>query len=164
MGWPKFGIGATLKTTVESSISKSRSFNIEASRTTTRSVSDETQVRLTVPKNKDVTINLMRSKQDIIYIWKGIFETVGKYELEWEYGGTEPHRLAQDVTTALTTSSRKVFAFGTWSYPNVDTLKVLVTVHEKDISDQNKISAMQKTYCVHSPGTIKECDIEELNM
>lgn len=115
-----FGVKASAEFSTQ--IQSTSSFNIESSKTTTESLADQTHITVDVPANEQVTIDLLRKKVDIVYKWKGIFQTLGKYQLKWTNGDST----YQDVTSVLTGPSREIYAFGQWNYPDTDVLQVVV--------------------------------------
>ena len=105
-------------------------------------VDDYTTVTVQVPAGQQVMIDILRKKIDIIYKWKGVFRLLGKYQLKWSNGD----ETMQDVTTVLSGPDRDMYAFGTWKYPNTDTLQVLVTSQGGQV-------------CEHNVGDNKTCDV-----
>ena len=79
-------------------VATTTSFNVERSKTNSKEVSDETQVSIELPANKQIMIDLLRKKIDIVYKWKGTFKLLGKYHLSWSSGD----ETTQDITTVLT--------------------------------------------------------------
>jgi len=116
-----FGSGIT--TSFQEEVSASSSFNTESSRTTETTTTDSTTVTVDVPVNTQITINMLRSTENIQYRWKGNFEVIGPYFADWDNG----YEYMQDITTALTGDDLSICSFGLWKYPSTDTLKVIVT-------------------------------------
>uniref|UniRef100_A0A069DMZ3 WSC domain-containing protein n=1 Tax=Clytia hemisphaerica TaxID=252671 RepID=A0A069DMZ3_9CNID len=141
-----FGVSASSEFSVQ--VSASTSFNVERTKSKTITVEDETKVDVKVPAHKQIMIDLLRKKVDIIYKWKGIFRLLGKYKLSWSNGD----QTTQDITTVLSGTNRDMYAFGTWNYPGTDVLQVLVT-------DQY---GNKKTECQHKTGSKKDCSVAGL--
>ncbi|XP_028414750.1 uncharacterized protein LOC114537838 [Dendronephthya gigantea] len=139
-----FGTGA--KTTFTTEVTATSSFNVEASKTNTYTTTDKTDVSIEVPKNAEITINLLRTLQDLEYKWKAIFELLGKYSVKWKNG----QEISQDVTTVLSGSKRQIYAFGRWSYPGTDVLRVVLT---------DKYGNKRSDGCEHETGKGKRCDL-----
>ena len=139
-----FGTGT--KATFSIEITATASFNVESSKTKTYTTTDKTDVSIQVPKNTEITINLMRTVQDFEYKWKAIFELLGKYSAKWKNG----QEIFQDVTTVLSGSKRKMHAFGSWSYPGTDVVRVVIT---------DKYGNTKSSGCEHKPGNAKPCKI-----
>ena len=137
--------GAGSKTTFSKDITQTSSFNVEASGTKTYSTTDKTDVSIEVPANTEITINLLRTVQDLEYKWKAIFELLGKYSVK--YGNKQ--EIFQDVTTVPSGSKREMYSFGSWSYPGTDVLRVVITDKYG-----NEISG-----CEHEPGKTKSCEL-----
>ena len=76
--------GSGTKTTFSTEISASTSFNVESSRSNTYTTTDRTAVSVQVPANTEVTINLLRTVQNLVYKWKAEFQMLGKYSLKWK--------------------------------------------------------------------------------
>ena len=85
----------------------------------------------------------MRKVQDLEYKWKAIFQLLGKYSAKY----TNNQEIFEDVTTVLSGSKREMYAFGSWSYPRIDVLRVVIT-------DNN---GKKKSGCEHEPGKAKSC-------
>jgi len=115
--------GSGMKENFQAAVSSQSSFNTESSKTTETQVYESTTVTVQVPPGEDITINMLRSTQNIQYRWKGIFEALGKYSAVWDNN----YEYIQDITTVLTGDDRSIFSFGLWSYPATDTLEVVVT-------------------------------------
>ena len=62
-------------------VKTSKSFSITESNSETKSVEDTTKVTTNVPANQRVMIDLLRSKVDITYRWRGKFAFLGKYKV-----------------------------------------------------------------------------------
>ena len=133
------------KATFSQDITHTSSFNVEASGTKTYSTTDRTDVSIEVPANTEITINLLRTVQDLEYRWKAIFELLGKYSVK--YGNKQ--EIFQDVTNVLSGWKRQMYAFGSWSYPDTDVLRVVIT--EKN--------GNKKSGCEHEPGKTKSCEL-----
>jgi hypothetical protein len=138
-----FGIGA--KSTFSSEISKTSSYSVKDSKTNTYTTTDNTDVSVQVPKDTEITINLLRTVQDLEYKWKAFFKLIGKYSVEWKNG----QEIFQDVTTVLSGSKREIYAFGRWSYPGTDILRVVITDKYGNT----------KSGCEHAPGRAKNCQM-----
>ena len=138
--------GSGQKTTFSTEVTGTSSFNIESSKTKTYTTTDKTDVSVQVPKNTEITINLLRTVQDLEYKWKAIFELLGKYSAKW----ANDQELFQDVTTVLSGSKREMYAFGSWSYPDTDVLRVVIT---------DKYGNKKSSGCEHAPGKAKSCDL-----
>ena len=116
---------------------------MEASKTKTYTTTDKTDVSIEVPANTEITINLLRTVQDLEYKWKAIFELLGKYSVKWRSN----QEIFQDVTTVLSGSKREMYAFGSWSYPDTDALRVVITDKYGN----------EKSGCEHEPGKAQSC-------
>lgn len=138
--------GAGTKTTFTTEVTASASFNVEASKTKTYTTTDKTDVSVQVPSNTEITINMLRTVQDLEYKWKAVFQLLGKYSAKWKDGQEN----TQDVTTVLAGPKREMYAFGSWSYPGTDFIRVVVT----DKYGNNKGG------CNHEPGKTKNCNIQ----
>ena len=121
-------LGAGSKATFSQDITQTSSFNVE-------------------PANTEITINLLRTVQDLEYKWKAIFELLGKYSVKYE----NEQEIFQDVTTVLSGSKRQMYAFGSWSYPDTDVLRVVITDKYG-----NEISGC---ICQHELGKTKSCEL-----
>ncbi|XP_066930374.1 uncharacterized protein [Clytia hemisphaerica] len=141
-----FGQKASVEFSAE--VSTSFSFSSERSETKSTETSDSTEVAVEVKPGRQITIDLMRKKIDVVYKWKGTFRLLGTYELKWSNGDNSGH---QDVTTVLTGRNRDMYAFGTWEFPDTDMLQVLVT----DQFGNEKI-------CEHASGDGANCNIKKL--
>lgn len=138
--------GSGTKTAFSTEISASTSFNVESSRSNTYSTTDRTAVSVQVPANTEVTINLLRTVQNLVYKWKADFQLLGKYSLKWK----NEQESFQDVTTVLTGSKRKIHAFGSWNYPDSDVLWVVIT---------DKYGTEMRSGCEHNAGeTVTDCE------
>ena len=138
-------LGGGSKTTFSQDVTQTSSFNVEASGTKTYSTTDKTDVSIEVPANTEITINVLRTVRDLDYKWKAVFELLGKYSVK--YGNKQ--EIFQDVTAVLSGSKRELYAFGSWSYPDTDVLRVVIT--EKN---GNKKSGFE-----HEPGKTKSCEL-----
>ena len=138
-------LGSGAKTTLSDGI-KAKSFNVESSKTNTYTTTDKTNVSIEVPSNNEITINLLRTVQDMEYKWKAIFELLGKYSVK-RRGNQEIVQL--DVTTVLSGSKREMYSFGSWSYPGTDVLRVVITVKYGN----------KKSGCEHEPGKTNRCEL-----
>ncbi|XP_028399729.1 uncharacterized protein LOC114523095 [Dendronephthya gigantea] len=142
VGAPKIGIGGSFGFEV----TKTKYFNAESTNTTTHTTTDLTDVSIEVPKNTEITINLLRTVQDLEYKWKAIFQFSGKYSAKW----SNDQEIFQDVTTVLSGSKREMYAFGSWRYPDTDVLRVVIT---------DKYGNMKSEGCEHETGKGKICDM-----
>ena len=111
--------------------------------TKTYTATDKTDVSVEVPKETGVTIYLLRTIQDLEYKWKAIFELLGKYSAKWVNG----EGVFQCVTPVLCGSKREIYAFGSWSYPDTDVLRVVIT---------DKYGNEKFEGCEHEPGKQKK--------
>ena len=136
-------LGTGTKTTFSTEVTATSSFNVEASKTKSYTTTDQTDVSIEVPANTEITINLLRTVQDLEYKWKAIFELLGKYSVKYRNN----QEIFQDVTTVLSGSKREMYAFGSWSYPDTDVLRVVIT-------DNN---GKEKSGCEHEPGKAQSC-------
>ena len=75
------GFGASASASFESTISVAASFNAGYEKSTSKEITDTVQVSIDVPKGTQVTIDVKRVKQDLIYFWKGHFDIIGRYVL-----------------------------------------------------------------------------------
>ncbi len=139
-------LGAGTKTTFSREITATTSLNVEASKTKTYTTTGKTVVSVQVPENTEITINLLRTVQNLEYKWKAIFELLGKYSAKWK----NDQEIFQDVTTVLSGSKREMYAFGSWSYPGTDVLRVVIT---------DKYGNTKSSGCDHEPGKEKSCQI-----
>ncbi|XP_028407487.1 uncharacterized protein LOC114530096 isoform X2 [Dendronephthya gigantea] len=139
-------LGAGAKSTFTTDVTSTSSFNVESSTTKTYTTTDKTDISVKVPKDTEITINLLRTVQDLEYKWKAIFELLGKYSAKWSNG----REIFQDVTTVLSGSKRELFAFGSWSYPGTDVLRVVIT---------DKYGNKKSEGCEHEPGKAKSCNM-----
>jgi hypothetical protein len=139
-------LGAGAKNTLSYEVSAATSFNIESTRTKTYTTTDKTDVSVQVPKNTEIKINLLRTVQDLEYKWKATFQLLGKYSAKWANG----QELYQDVTTVLSGSKREMYAFGSWSYPDTDVLRVVIT---------DKYGNKKSEGCEHEAGKAKSCNL-----
>ena len=138
-----FGSGA--KTTLFGAINGTSSFNVESNKTNTYTTTDKTNVSIEVPANTEITINLLRTVQDLEYKWKAIFELLGKYSVKWRSN----QEIVQDVTTVLSGSKREIYSFGSWSYPGTDVLRVVITDKYGN----------KKSGCEREPGKTNSCEL-----
>jgi len=116
--------GVGMEATFDAQISSAHAFNVDSSWTVTNQTEDRTDVSIEVPINTEVTINMMRTVQDLEYKWKSVFQLLGKYSVKWNNGQQLP---PQDVTTVLSGPNRNVYAFGRWCYPNTESIRVIIT-------------------------------------
>ena len=65
-------LGSGTETTFSTEVTRTSSFNVESSKTKTYSTTDKTDVSIEVPANTEITINLLRTVQDLEYKWKAI--------------------------------------------------------------------------------------------
>ena len=135
------GFGA--KAAFSTELTTTTSLNVDDSKTKTYTTTDETEVSIKVPENTEITINLLRTVQDMEYKWKADFELLGKYSVVWANG----QEIFQDVTTVLSGSKREISAFGSWNYPDTDALRVVITDRY----------GKEKSGCQHEPGKGKRC-------
>ena len=135
--------GSGTKKTFSTEVTATSSLNVEASKTKTYTTTDKTDVSIEVPANTEITINLLRTVQDLEYKWKAVFELLGKYSVKWKNN----QEIFQDVTTVLSGSKREIYAFGSWSYPDTDVLRVVIT---------DKYGT-EKSGCEHEAGEAKPC-------
>ena len=138
-------LGAEAKTTFSKDITKTTSFNVDSIKTKTYTKTERGKVSIKVPANTEITINLLRTVRDLEYKWKAIFELLGKYSVKYRNN----QEIFQDVTTLLTGSKREMYAFGSWSYPDTDVLRVVIT--EKN--------GNKKSGCEHEPGKAQNCKL-----
>ena len=136
-------LGSETKTTFTTDITATSSLNVEASKTKTYTTTEKTDVSIEVPANTEITINLLRTVQDLEYKWKAVFELLGKYSAKWKNN----QEIFQDVTTVLSGSKREMYMFGSWSYPGTDVLRVVITDKYGN----------KKSGCEHEPGKAKHC-------
>ena len=136
-------LGSGTKSTFSTDVTTTSSFNVEASKTKTHTRTDTTDVSIEVPANTEITINLLRTVQDLEYKWKAVFELLGKYSVKWK----NDQEISQDVTTVLSGSKGEMYAFGSWSYPGTDVLRVVITDKYGN----------EKSGCKHEPGKAKGC-------
>ena len=136
-------LGSGTKTTFSTEVTRTSSFNVEASKTKSYTTTDQTDVSIEVPANTEITINLLRTVQDLEYKWKAIFELLGKYSVKYRNN----QEIFQDVTTVLSGSKREMYAFGSWSYPDTDVLRVVITDKYGN----------EKFGCEHEPGKAQSC-------
>jgi hypothetical protein len=139
--------GAGTKTTFSAEVSATTSFDVGSSKTKTYTTTDKTDIAIQVPEDTEITINLMRTVQDLEYKWKAIFELLGKYSAKWK----NDQEVFQDVTTVLSGSKREMYAFGSWKYPGIDVLRVIIT---------DKYGKEKSSGCEHEAGAGKSCQIE----
>jgi hypothetical protein len=138
------GAGATQAFSTE--ITATSSFSVENSKTNTYTTTDNTDVSIVVPKDTEITINLLRTVQELEYKWKAVFELLGKYFAKWK----NDQDVFQDVTTVLSGSKREMYAFERWSYPGTDVLRVVLT---------DKYGNTKSSGCEHEPGKPKNCQM-----
>ena len=139
--------GSGTKTTFTQQITSTASLNVEASKTKTYSTTDKTDVSVQVPANTEIMINYLRSKVDVEYKWKAVFQLLGKYSAKWKNGQVN----IQDVTTVLSGAKREMYAFGSWKYPDTDVIRVIVT---------DKYGKKKGSGCRHQPGKAQTCNIQ----
>lgn len=139
-------LGVGSKSILSGEVSTATSFNVESSVAHTYTTEDTTDVSVQVPKNTEIQINLLRTVQDLEYKWKAIFQLFGKYSAKWE----NEQELYQDVTTVLSGSKREMYAFGSWSYPDTDVLRTVIT---------DKYGNKKSEGCEHEAGKAKSCNL-----
>ncbi|XP_028414751.1 uncharacterized protein LOC114537839 [Dendronephthya gigantea] len=139
-----FGTGA--KSTFTTEVTTTASFNVESSKTNTYTTTDKTDVSIEVPKNTEITINLLRTVEDLEYKWNATFELLGKYFAKWSNG----KQVSQDVTTVLSGSKRQMYVFGSWNYPSRDVLRVVIS---------DKYGNKKSDGCEHEAGKGENCDL-----
>ena len=145
VGAKVFGSGT--KSTFTTEITGTSSLNVEASKTKTYTTTDKTDVSVQVPANTEMMINYLRTKVDIEYKWKAVFQLLGKYSAKWKNGQEN----LQDVTTVLAGPKREIYAFGSWSYPGTDVIRVVIT---------DKYGNKKGSGCEHQPGQTQTCNIQ----
>lgn len=130
VGFEQFGVtaGAEFSTT----ISAEASFNAGWSKGESKTVTDILQVSVDVPLNEKVTIDVKRVTQDLVYFWKGHFDLLGTYTVN--FGDKE---ITQDVTRVLSGTDRKFYSFGKWEYPGTDFHKIIITNQYGNQEEQN---------------------------
>ena len=116
-------LGQSVKSTFSMEMSATTSLSVESSKTKEITTTESSTVTVSVPPNKQVMINMLRSVENLIYKWKANFRILGRYSAVWD----NDYLLMQDVSTVLSGDSLKIYAFGSWKYPGVDTIKVIVT-------------------------------------
>ena len=136
-------LGLGTKRAFSTVVTGTSSFNVEASKTKSYTTKEKTDVSIKVPANTKITINLLRRVQYLEYKWKAIFQLLGKYSFKY----ANNQEIFEDVTTVLSGSKREMYAFGSWSYPRIDVLRVVIT-------DNN---GKKKSGCEHEPGKAKSC-------
>jgi len=144
-------LGAGSKIGFNLEVSGSTEFNTERSKSTTHEVSDETEVSLDVPANKTMKIDMMRSKEDLEYKWMADFQLLGKYQTNWSHvsGALSGVVLEwQDISTVLSGVDSHLYAFGTWKYPGIDTVMVIVTdEHGKKVANDCEHESTSNATC-----------------
>ena len=140
-------LGSGTKSTFTTEVTGTSNFNIEASKTKTSTTTDKTDVSVQVPANTEIMINFLRTKVDIEYKWKAVFKLLGKYSAKW----TNDQEEMQDVTTVLSGPKREMYAFGSWSYPGTDVIRVVIT---------DKYGNEQDSGCEHQPGQTQSCNMQ----
>lgn len=85
VGYEGFGVSA--KSSFETTLSATASFNAATETSKSKTITDTINVSAKVPrsltsytKDTQVTIDVKRVKEDLIYFWKGQFELVGRWE------------------------------------------------------------------------------------
>ena len=73
------GFGASATASFEATISVTASFNAGYEKSTSKEITDTVQVSINVPRGTQVTIDVKRVKQDLMYFWKGHFDIIGRY-------------------------------------------------------------------------------------
>ena len=139
-------LGSGTKSTFTTEITATASFDVESSKTNTYMTADKTDVSVQVPADTEITINYLRTVQDLEYKWKAVFELLGKYSAKWKNGQEN----MQDVTSVLTGSKREMYAFGSWRYPGTDLLRVVITDkygNEKSSGCEHEVGQSEQTDC-----------------
>ena len=72
------GFGASATASFETTISAEASFNAGYEKSESKEITDTIEVEVEVPKHTQVTIDVKRVKQDLVYFWKGHFELMGR--------------------------------------------------------------------------------------
>ena len=70
--------GASGSASFESTLSMTASFNAGYEKSSSKEITDTVEVSVQVPKVTQVTIDVKRVKQDLVYFWKGHFEIIGR--------------------------------------------------------------------------------------
>lgn len=112
-----------IKASFSSHLSKTKSLYMGEAITKERTIADTTDVTVYVLPNNEITINLMRSVQDLTYKWKAEIELDGLYSIEW----SKSVEHFEPVHTVLSGPQERINAFGTWKYPRTSVIKVMVT-------------------------------------
>ena len=76
VGYEGFGVSAT--SSFETTLSATASFNAATEKSKSKTITDTINVGVKVPRYTQVTIDVKRVKQDLIYFWKGHFELIGR--------------------------------------------------------------------------------------
>ena len=71
------GFGASATASFETTLSATASFNADVGRSESKEITDTIEVEVDVPRKTQVTIDVKRVKQDLVYFWKGHFELIG---------------------------------------------------------------------------------------
>ena len=139
-------LGSGTKSTFTTEVTATSNLNIEASKTNTYTTTDKTDVSVEVPPNTEIMINYLRTKVDIEYKWKAVFQLLGKYSAKWKNGQEK----MQDVTTVLAGPKREMYAFGSWSYPGTNVIRVVIT---------DKYGNEKGSGCEHEAGQTQTCSM-----
>lgn len=143
VGYEAFG--ASVSSSFESSWSASASFNAGYESSDSTTLTDTINAKVSVPKGKEVTIDVKRVKNDLVYFWKGHFSAFGAYSV-----GQAGHEMEEDVTRILAGCDRKFFSFGKWEYPDTDFHKVIIT---------DKYGVEQEKDCKNLKDTDEKCTV-----
>jgi len=135
-----------IKTKFKQEVALGSTFNVESGWRRSTDISDKTDVSIEVPSNTELTINMMKTVQDLEYTWKGVFKLLGTYSAKWADG----QEVVQDVTTALSGPNRDMYAFGRWTYPDTTFIRVIIT-------DNN---GNETAGCDHVVGNEITCDLQ----
>ena len=114
VGTKLFGSGT--KSTFSKKVRSTFSFNIEASLTKTYMITDKTDVSVEVPKDTKVTINLLRTMQDLeckFFNFSAVFELLRKYSAKWVNGG-EIFREFDDCAAWMHNMIPKPLPYAVW--------------------------------------------------
>ena len=140
-------LGSGTKSTFTTEVTRTSSLNIESTKTNTYETAEETEVSVQVPANTELMINYFRTKADIEYKWKAVFQLLGKYSAKWKNG----QKNIQDVTTVLAGPKGEIYAFGSWSYPGTDVIRVVIT---------DKYGNKKGSGCEHQSGHTQTCNFD----
>jgi hypothetical protein len=140
------GLLPSIQSTFNQEVAFALAFNVDSGWTHSTTISDKTDVSIEVPSNTQVTINMMKTVQDLEYTWTGVFQLLGTYSAKWANG----QEVIQDVTTVLSGPNRDMYAFGRWSYPDTAFIRVIIT-------DSN---GNETAGCNHVLGDEITCDLQ----